>query len=131
MAAQRRGEGWFTRRLRPWAARARAWATDSGIVAGERIPRAFLVFLFLFGSGMILISLVGDQGFIAYLHLQREATDLRANIRHQEARHTRLQQKIRALREDPAYIELLARQQLGLVRRGELVIQLPPETEGP
>jgi len=133
VGALRRGKGRVARRLAPWVERARAWLAESGAgaAAGERVPRAFLVFLLLFGCGMILISLVGDQGFIAYLGLQREATALRRDIQALETRQVRLQQEIRALREDPAYIELLARQELGLVRPGEVVIQLPRPQEVP
>jgi cell division protein FtsB len=103
-------------------------ARDRG--SADRLPRGFLVFLLVFGAGMILISLVGDQGLIAYLRLQEEARSLRVEIQALEGRRQDLDQEVRALRDDPAYIELLARKRLGLVKPGETVIELPPAAEG-
>ncbi|MBI4083783.1 MAG: septum formation initiator family protein [Candidatus Lambdaproteobacteria bacterium] len=97
--------------------------------SAERLPRGFLVFLLVFGAGMILISLVGDQGLIAYLRLQEEARTLEVEIQQLEAHRHDLEREVRALRDDPAYIELLARKRLGLVKPGETVIELPPRGE--
>ncbi|MDH4225469.1 MAG: septum formation initiator family protein, partial [Deltaproteobacteria bacterium] len=42
-----------------------------------------------------------------------------------------LQETIRALGEDPAYLEYLARRDLGLVRPGEVLVELPvPRPDG-
>ncbi|MDH4246204.1 MAG: septum formation initiator family protein [Deltaproteobacteria bacterium] len=92
----------------------------------EELPRIFPLFLFLFGAGMILISLVGDQGLIAYYHLQQERDRLREEVTHLELRERKLRQEIHALTSSRSYIETLARRRLGLVRPGEIVIQLPP-----
>ena len=92
---------------------------------GEELPRAFPVFLLLFGVGMILISLVGDQGLIAYYGLRRDAEGLRRDVARLEARRTELNEQIEALRSDPDYIAYLARERLGLVKPGETVLQLP------
>ena len=91
----------------------------------EALPRYLLVFVLLFGMGMILISLIGEQGLISYFQLKGEARRLRREVAELSVRRTELAREIRALRDDDAYIELLARQRLGLVRPGELIIQLP------
>lgn len=108
-------------RLRTWLAQ------DSGM--GEGLPRAFVVFLVCFGLGMIVISLVGDQGLIAYLRLQREASELRERIDTLTARERHLRLEIKALQSDADYIEQVARRELRLVRPGETVIELPPDGE--
>jgi len=102
-----------------------AWLADGDALATGQLPRFFLLFLLLFGVGMILISLVGDQGLIAYTSLRREARDLRANVSELESRRVLLTEQIRALRSDPDYIAVLARKRLGLVKPGETVLQLP------
>lgn len=101
------------------------WETSrAGALSGE-LPRFFPLFLLVFGVGMILVSLVGDQGLIAYYQLRQETRALRQQVVHLRERRQELTGKIRALREDPAYIELLARRRLGLVRRGETVVEVP------
>lgn len=117
----RRGGRGLAARLGPL----RTWlAQDGGM--GEGLPRAFVVFLVCFGLGMIVISLVGDQGLIAYLRLQREAGELRERIDTLTVREQRLRLEIKALQNDADYIEQVARRQLRLVRPDEIVIELPP-----
>ena len=105
--------------------RVQAWFAEGEGVAAGQLPRFFLLFLLLFGVGMILISLVGDQGLIAYQGLRGEAQALRADVTRLEARRRELAQQIEALHNDPDYIAQLARRQLGLVKPGEVVLPLP------
>ena len=90
------------------------------------LPRAFWLFFAVFAVGMVLISLVGDQGLIAYWRLNREARELRHTVEGLQTRRYELHRSIRALHEDLDYIEQLARRNLGLVRPGEVVLQMPP-----
>ena len=91
----------------------------------EGLPRPFMVFLLLFGAGMILISLIGDQGLFAYLRMQNEVTHLREVVAALEESQEELEHRIQALRDNPDYIELQARKNLGLVRPGDRIYQLP------
>jgi cell division protein FtsB len=101
-------------------------ALREGVGEGsEAAPRYFLLFLLLFAAGMVLISLLGDQGLISYHRLRAEQERLTGEVARLEERKLDLARRIRALREDPGYVELLARQRLGLVRPGDVVIQLP------
>lgn len=104
-----------------------AWLIDPGGESslGQGLPRAFPLFLLLFGAGMILISLIGDQGLISYYQLRHEAASLREDVERLKARKDFLGLEIEALRNDPGYIEHLARKDLGLVKPGEIVLQLP------
>jgi cell division protein FtsB len=107
-----------------------AWIADPQAVAAGQLPRFFLLFLLLFGVAMILISLVGDQGLIAYYGLRRDAAGLRRDVTALEARRGELTREIEALRSDPDYIAYLARKRLGLVKPGETVLQLPRPEPG-
>ena len=102
----------------------------AGPMAG--LPRYFVAFVLLFMVGMLLISLFGDQGLISYYRLKAEARQLRLDVAALGQRRGELAREIRALREDDEYIGMLARQRLGLVRPGEIVVQLPlPPEERP
>ena len=103
--------------------------SDGTAAEGRSGKSIFLVFLVLFGLGMILISLVGEQGLISYLELKGEVEQLGRDVNQLESRQSMLVQKIRALRKDESYIELLARQKLGLARPGDRIIQLPMENQ--
>ena len=91
------------------------------------LPRALLSFLLLFAFGMMLISLVGDQGLAAYWMLRAERESLQQDVKALEARERELLLEIEALRGDPAYIEQVARRELGFVKPGEVIVQLPDE----
>ncbi len=68
---------------------------------------------------LIANALVGDRGLPATLRVRREHRELEAAIAALRAANERLQLETRRLRHDPAAIEDLARQDLGLVRPGE------------
>ncbi|MBI3993713.1 MAG: septum formation initiator family protein [Candidatus Lambdaproteobacteria bacterium] len=118
---------WWRQRLGPPLARARAWLATDASGTGLGLPRAFMAFLVIFGVGMILVSLVGDQGWIAYLRLQGERGQLRQRIEETRAREAQLRREIHALQDDPAYLEQVARKLLGLVKPGDVVIEMRPK----
>ena len=96
-------------------------------LAGGGAGRMVVAFLLVFGLGMALITLFGGQGWLAYQRLEDESVRLRQEVTQMETRQQLLKRELEALRNDPEYIELLARQRLGLVRPGERVIQVPPD----
>lgn len=120
----------FAQRLANWARQVAAWVREGefAATAGEELPRTFLLFLGVFGVGMILISLVGDQGVIAYKGLSRERSELQVEVNRLQQREQELHWQIEGLRSDPTYIEQLARQRLGLVRPGERILRVDPTT---
>lgn len=117
--------------LRGWAAALqgifRPEEDAQGAIPG--LPRYFIAFVLLFMVGMLMISLFGDQGLLAYYRLKTESRQLRLDVAALEETRGELARTIRALREDDDYIEMLARQRLGLVRPGEIVVQLPFKAE--
>ena len=117
---------WWRQRLRPPLARARDWLSADASGTGQGLPRAFTLFLVIFGVGMIVVSLVGDQGWIAYLRLQAEREQLVQRIDVTRAREAQLQREIHALQNDPVYIEQVARTLLGLVKPEDVVIEMRP-----
>ena len=96
-------------------------------IFGGGASRFLGLFVLLFGLGMAVITLVGSQGWLAYQNLETEASTLREDVIRLKDHQQELKREMNALRNDPGYIELLARQRLGLARPGERVIQLPTD----
>jgi cell division protein FtsB len=89
------------------------------------LPRVLWSFLAVFLLGIVLVSLVGDQGLVAYWMLRAEREALRREVAELESRERALLREIEALRSDPSYIEQVARRELGFIKPGEIVVQLP------
>jgi cell division protein FtsB len=78
-------------------------------------------------------------GFIAYsllspssgkqAHLKKELAQLESQNQKLELQNKRLRLEIKALKTRKEYIEQTAREELGLVKADEIVIQLPKGTE--
>lgn len=81
----------------------------------------------LLGAGVALFH-DGENGVRAIFHLEREL--LAADLRLDRLRGERAELLLRAerLRSDPLEIEAAARQSLGMVRPGEIVVRLPAES---
>ncbi len=71
--------------------------------------------------GYLPLQLFGEQGLAQYRRLQRERTELRARNERLADQIRRMKLEVSRLREDDAYLEKAAREDLGMVRPGELV----------
>lgn len=89
-------------------------------------------FRFLLGSAVVFFLVLLATTWIASVRDLRRAHArealLQERIRKTELRNQALEQRIERLRDDPLMLERLAREQLGLVREGEVVVVFP---EGP
>jgi len=70
--------------------------------------------------------LYGEKGYLSYLGLEQEKEDLIQSNAEWREKNRRLYEHIERLRHDPAYIEKVARKELGLVKEGELVYIFEP-----
>jgi len=73
---------------------------------------------------LVVDALVGDKGLTDTMRARRQYAELAASLADKRRDNTRLRDEIRRLKEDPATIELLAREELGLMRDGEVVFIL-------
>ncbi len=80
---------------------------------------AFGLCLILFGA------FTGDNGLPGLLKARRDARALTTEISALRSENARLRLRAEALRSDPATIEAVARETLGLARPDELVITRP------
>ncbi len=59
--------------------------------------------------------------------LNKQITELKKEIRKVRKSNKKLTKEISALKNDPLYIEKLARKELGLIRSGEVIYKLKPD----
>lgn len=87
----------------------------------------------LLAIGCILLAdaVVGERGLVAMMRARQEYRAELAALDKARAEAARLQEEIRALREEPSAIEDLARRELGLIKPGEKLFTIrdvPPVT---
>ena len=80
----------------------------------------------VFGS---IYALLGESGIVSNMNMRARATQLRYEISAKEQGNRELRDVIRPLREaDPDTIERIAREKLYMVRPGDILYMLPPES---
>ena len=79
-------------------------------------------------AGLLVLCGVfaGERGVPALLRSRRDAARLSADIAALRAQNAALAGRVRALTTDPATIESVARQTLGLARPDEIVVRVGP-----
>jgi cell division protein FtsB len=82
-----------------------------------------------FGAVMLLISVIGSYGILATNRLEAHEEILVQKLDSMRLEKVLMTEKIVALKTNPAYIELIARKQLGLLRTGEVIFYLPESAE--
>lgn len=70
---------------------------------------------------LVVDALVGDRGLLDTMRARRQYSELSVALAQKRQENARLREDIRRLKEDPGAIEALARQQLGLIREGEVL----------
>jgi cell division protein FtsB len=90
---------------------------------GRRRVRMALTFV---AAALALNATVGERGLAETLRARREGAALTASISTLRLENARLREEVRRLKEDPTLIETLARRELGLMRRGEILFVVTP-----
>jgi cell division protein FtsB len=89
----------------------------------RRQPRSWWSHVMLFAASVLLVNgLIGERGLAETMRARRSfaiAVHELALLRHQ---NEMLRDQARRLRDDAAAIELVAREELGLVRPGEILV---------
>ena len=94
-------------------------------VASEVRKRRLIFFtIFLLSFFYLLISLIfGDMGLLHYKNLYKTKTRLEAQIKEIEVENEQLKSQIKSINEDPYMKEKHAREDYGLAKPGEIIIQ--------
>ena len=99
---------------------------NRSIVQGMMVRVGLGVFGLLTLATLIL-TLTSDRGLLEVRRKGFEFTELQAQIHTLETENLELVQEIRNLRSEPFEIERRAREDLKLVRPGEVILVLPPQ----
>jgi cell division protein FtsB len=81
-----------------------------------------ILFLILFGLSLF-------PGFLRIGNLQNRSQGLEQELLRLRAENKRLETELRLLRDDPVYIEKIARQQLNKAKQGEIVYKVVRESQ--
>jgi cell division protein FtsB len=73
---------------------------------------------------LVVDALIGEKGLMQSMNARRQYRQLQASLEELRRENAQLREETRRLNEDPATIESLARQDLGLIRPGEVVFIL-------
>lgn len=79
----------------------------------------------LFLLAMMAFTVWGDRGLLSLWRTQRDLERLVREIEIIEQKNATLAHEAQRLRTDLGYIEKIAREELGLVRPGEIVLEFP------
>jgi cell division protein FtsB len=89
---------------------------------GSRARRRWVQLALVFvAAALIVNALIGDRGLVAAVRARHEHERLAASISGLKQENQRLADAIRRLKHDPKAIEDVAREDLGLIRPGEVV----------
>jgi len=92
--------------------------------------------MYLLAAGVLILAILGfatftDQGLLGLYRLKQDKARLEARLTQLKAENERLRAEIERLKTDPAYLEKVAREELGLVHQDELVFQFKSEPAKP
>ena len=73
---------------------------------------------------LVVDALVGEKGLMQSMNAQRQYRELASSLERLRHDNALLRDQVRRLNEDPATIETLAREELGLIRPGEVLFIL-------
>lgn len=88
-------------------------------------PASYAVVSLLLSALFFAIFLVSDRGLLQLRNQRRQILKTREEVAQLEADTRRLEAEVAALRTDPRALEKIAREELNLVKPGEVVILLP------
>ena len=74
---------------------------------------------------LLLQDVFGTHGLLAMRRAQKESARVQREIDQINQENRRLQENVKALKTDPAAIERIAREEMGLARPGEYIFKLP------
>jgi cell division protein FtsB len=90
----------------------------------DRPPlRRHLRLVIIFLIALVAVSVMGNRGLFRLYQMHRDRAALEREIEHLSSANAALTEEVRLLKTDPARIEGIAREELGLVKPGELVYE--------
>ncbi|MCK9296086.1 MAG: septum formation initiator family protein [Desulfobulbaceae bacterium] len=85
--------------------------------------RTLILLSILSGCAVIAWLFFAPNGIVTYYHLQEQIAAVKAENEQLKEENRLLQQKIDKIKNDPAYLEDLARREYDLLKKNELVFE--------
>ena len=101
--------------------------------AQQPVPYWRRYLLEIFGVALLALGIhdiFGAHGYLATRRSERQIEQLRGEIERLNRENQALTQNVSALKSDPAAIEKIAREEMGLARPGEMIFKVPAATPG-
>jgi cell division protein FtsB len=76
---------------------------------------------------LLLQDIFGTHGVVAMRRSQKNDAQIQKEISRIDDENQQLQDRVKALKSDPAAIERIAREEMGLARPGEYIFKIPPK----
>ncbi len=95
---------------------------------GEFLRRNLYWFLGGALALLLLQDIFGTHGLIAMRRSQQEASHVQREINQLDEENLRLQENVKSLKSDPAAIERIAREEMGLAKPGEYIFKIAPRS---
>lgn len=89
-------------------------------------PLRHLRLAILFLLALVIASVLGNRSLIRLYQMHRDRATLEREIDQLTSTNASLAEEVRSLRADPARVEAIAREELGLVKPGEIVYEFRP-----
>ncbi|MGH9733822.1 MAG: FtsB family cell division protein [Candidatus Acidiferrales bacterium] len=80
---------------------------------------------------LILQDVLGTHGVLAMHHSMKQSSEIQNEIQQLNQQNQELQKHVQALKSDPAAIERIAREDMGLARPGEYIFKIQPKPGAP
>jgi cell division protein FtsL len=80
----------------------------------------------LFLLALAVASVLGNRSLLRLYQMHRDRAAIEREIEQLTAANATLAEEVRLLRTDPARVEAIAREELGLVKPGEIVYEFRP-----
>lgn len=77
---------------------------------------------------LLLQDIFGTHGLIAMRRSQQEAARVQKEIDQMDKENRQMEDHVKALKSDPAAIERIAREEMGLARPGEYIFKIAPKS---
>jgi cell division protein FtsB len=86
----------------------------------------FVLVLFLI---LGLLTFFGDKGIFHLFGLQKELARVNERVMKMEQENNKLKEEVRRLQQEKRYIEEIARKELGMVKKGEIIYQFDSQAD--
>jgi cell division protein FtsB len=95
---------------------------------GQFFRRNMYLFLIVGFALLLLQDIFGTHGVLAMRESEKQAQEIRKDIKRLDDENKRMQDRVKGLKSDPATIEKIAREEMKLSRPGEVIFQTQPKS---